>query len=106
VDSVESIDVYKTPSLAEYGRFTSGVVSVETRVAAKSGTSELNDPLPGVSDSFIAGFQEGSAEYENSRWNHEVPSNAQAMTQPGNGSFEFEVHFSRHDASPRKPRHW
>jgi|GEM_PF-3390537 len=48
VDSVESIDVYKTPFLAEYGRFTSGVVSVETRRGGERWHFELNDPLPGV----------------------------------------------------------
>jgi outer membrane receptor for ferrienterochelin and colicin len=48
VDSVESMDVYKTPFLAEYGRFTSGVVSVETRRGGEKWHFELNDPLPGV----------------------------------------------------------
>jgi hypothetical protein len=48
VDSVESIDVYKTPFLAEYGRFTAGVVSVETRRGGEKWHFELNDPLPGV----------------------------------------------------------
>ena len=48
VDSVESIDVYKTPFLAEYGRFTSGVVSVETRRGSEEWHFDLNDPLPGV----------------------------------------------------------
>src|SRR5215813_11256010 len=31
VDSVENISVFKTPYLAQFGRFTAGVVSVETR---------------------------------------------------------------------------
>jgi hypothetical protein len=48
VDSVESIEVYKTPFLAEYGRFTSGVVAVETRRGGEKWHFELNDPLPGV----------------------------------------------------------
>lgn len=48
VDSAESIDVYKTPFLAEYGHFTSGVVSVETRRGGEKWHFELNDPLPGV----------------------------------------------------------
>ncbi|GAC1700617.1 MAG: hypothetical protein NVS9B4_02340 [Candidatus Acidiferrum sp.] len=47
VDSVESISVYKTPFLAEYGRFTSGVVSVETRRGGEKWHVELNDPFPG-----------------------------------------------------------
>jgi len=48
MDSVQSVDVYKTPFLAEYGRFTSGVVSVETRRGGEKWHFELNDPLPGV----------------------------------------------------------
>jgi hypothetical protein len=48
VDSIESMDVYKTPFLAEYGRFTNGVVSVETRRGGEKWHFELNDPLPGV----------------------------------------------------------
>jgi hypothetical protein len=48
VDSIESISVYKTPFLAEYGRFTGGVVSVETRRGGEKWHFELNDPLPGV----------------------------------------------------------
>src|SRR6202022_486020 len=47
IDSVESISVYKTPFLAEYGHFTSGVVSVETRRGGEKWHFELNDPLPG-----------------------------------------------------------
>jgi hypothetical protein len=46
VDSVESISVYKTPFLAEYGRFTSGVVSVETHRGGEKWHFELNDPFP------------------------------------------------------------
>ncbi|MGH9802207.1 MAG: carboxypeptidase regulatory-like domain-containing protein, partial [Blastocatellia bacterium] len=46
VDSVESINVFKTPYLAQYGRFTAGVVSVETRRGGDKWNFELNDPLP------------------------------------------------------------
>jgi hypothetical protein len=46
VDSVESIDVFKTPFLAQYGRFTSGVVSVETRRGGEKWHFQLNDPFP------------------------------------------------------------
>jgi hypothetical protein len=46
VDSVESLDVLKTPFLGEYGRFTAGVVSVETRRGADRWHFELNDPFP------------------------------------------------------------
>jgi hypothetical protein len=46
VDSIEEMDVFKTPFLAQYGRFTSSVVSVETKRGGEKWHSELNDPLP------------------------------------------------------------
>jgi Carboxypeptidase regulatory-like domain/TonB-dependent Receptor Plug Domain len=46
VDSVESISVFKTPYLAQFGRFTAGVVAVETRRGGDKWNYELNDPLP------------------------------------------------------------
>ena len=46
IDSVQSLEFYQTPFLAEYGRFTAGVVSVETRRGGEKWKWELNDPLP------------------------------------------------------------
>jgi Carboxypeptidase regulatory-like domain len=46
IDSVEKLDVYQTPFLAEYGRFTAGLVSVETRRGGDKWKWELNDPFP------------------------------------------------------------
>ncbi|HKQ06781.1 MAG TPA: TonB-dependent receptor [Blastocatellia bacterium] len=46
VDSVETINVFKTPYLAQYGRFTAGVVTVETRRGGDKWDFEINDPLP------------------------------------------------------------
>jgi hypothetical protein len=46
VDSVRTISVYKTPYLAQYGRFTAGVVSVETKRGGDKWNFELNDPFP------------------------------------------------------------
>ena len=46
IDSVETLNVYQTPFLAEYGRFTSGLVSVETRRGSDTWKYELNDPFP------------------------------------------------------------
>ncbi len=46
VDSVENLSVFKTPYLAQYGRFTAGVVSVETRRGGDKWGFEFNDPLP------------------------------------------------------------
>src|SRR5260370_9999339 len=45
-DSVGTINVFKTPFMAQYGRFTSGVVSVETRRGGDKWHADLNDPFP------------------------------------------------------------
>ena len=46
VDSIESVNVLTTPFLAQYGRFTSGVIAVETRRGGEKWHAELNDPFP------------------------------------------------------------
>ena len=46
IDSVQTISVMASPFLAEYGGFTSTVVSVETRKAGDKWHFEVNDPLP------------------------------------------------------------
>lgn len=46
VDSVDSVEVL-TPFSAQYGNFTTGVVSVHTRRGGDKWHAELNDPMPG-----------------------------------------------------------
>ena len=46
IDSVESLNFYQTSFLAEYGRFSAGLVSVETRRGGDKWKWELNDPFP------------------------------------------------------------
>jgi hypothetical protein len=46
IDTVDVLSVYQTAYLAEYGRFTSGLVSVETKRGRDSWNWEINDPLP------------------------------------------------------------
>uniref|UniRef100_Q01SF8 TonB-dependent transporter Oar-like beta-barrel domain-containing protein n=1 Tax=Solibacter usitatus (strain Ellin6076) TaxID=234267 RepID=Q01SF8_SOLUE len=46
IDSVETLNVYQTAFLAEYGRFTAGLVSVETKRGGDKWKWELNDPFP------------------------------------------------------------
>ncbi|HYL78134.1 MAG TPA: TonB-dependent receptor, partial [Bryobacteraceae bacterium] len=48
VDSIETVTVLNTPFLAQYGRFTAGVVAIETRRGGEKWHAELNDPLPDV----------------------------------------------------------
>lgn len=46
IDSVETAKVMQSPYLAQYGNFTAGVVSAETRRGGDKWTYDLNDPLP------------------------------------------------------------
>jgi hypothetical protein len=46
MDSVETLNVYQTAFLAEYGRFTAGLVSVETKRGGDKWKWDLNDPFP------------------------------------------------------------
>jgi hypothetical protein len=46
IDVVEALNVFQTAFLAEYGRFTAGLVSVETRRGGGKWKWELNDPFP------------------------------------------------------------
>ncbi|MEP7271415.1 MAG: carboxypeptidase regulatory-like domain-containing protein, partial [Acidobacteriota bacterium] len=46
VDSVDKIEVFRSPFLAQYGRFTAGVVAVETRRGGDKWNFDVRDPLP------------------------------------------------------------
>ena len=46
IDIVDVMNVYQTPFQAEYGKFTAGLVTVETRRGGEKWKWELNDPLP------------------------------------------------------------
>lgn len=46
IDSVASLNVFRSPFLAEYGRFTSAVVVVDTKRGGETWHTELNDPTP------------------------------------------------------------
>ncbi|HUO60783.1 MAG TPA: carboxypeptidase regulatory-like domain-containing protein [Candidatus Acidoferrales bacterium] len=46
IDSVQTIAVSEMPYLAQYGRFTAGVVTAETRRGGEKWDFSLNDPLP------------------------------------------------------------
>lgn len=46
IDSVRSLSVAEMPYLAQYGRFTAGVVTAETRRGGDKWNFSLNDPLP------------------------------------------------------------
>jgi hypothetical protein len=46
IDQVQTLNLYQTAFLTEYGRFTAGLVSVETRRGGEKWKWELNDPFP------------------------------------------------------------
>lgn len=46
IDSVQNIEVSEMPYLAEYGRFTAGVVAADTRRGGDKWNYSLNDPFP------------------------------------------------------------
>jgi hypothetical protein len=70
IDSVETINVYQTPFLAEYGRFTAGLISVETRRGGEKWKWDLNDPLP---EFFIRSYHLRGLKDATPRFNFEGP---------------------------------
>src|SRR5262249_26213231 len=46
IDSVATFSFFQTPFQAEYGRFTAGLVTVETRRGGDVWKWEINDPFP------------------------------------------------------------
>jgi hypothetical protein len=70
IDSVEAIHVYQTPFLAEYGRFTAGLVAVDTRRGGDKWKWELNDPLP---EFFIRSWRLRGLQDATPRFNFEGP---------------------------------
>jgi hypothetical protein len=46
IDSVQTVEVSEMPYLAQYGKFTAGVVSAETRRGGDQWAYSLNDPFP------------------------------------------------------------
>ena len=46
IDSVDNLNFYQTSFLGEYGRFSAGLISVETKPGGDNWEWELNDPLP------------------------------------------------------------
>ena len=46
IDVIDSVNVLMSPYLAQYGRFTAGVVTAETRPGGNKWHYDLNDPLP------------------------------------------------------------
>ena len=70
IDSVETISVSEMPYLAEYGKFTAGVVSAETKRGGEKWQWSLNDPFPDFS---IRSWQLGGVKDASPRLNLSGP---------------------------------
>jgi hypothetical protein len=62
IDAVESVDVQKTAYQAQFGRFTGGLTSVQTKAPQDRWNWEMNDFLPGprIEAGHIVGIQDDS----------------------------------------------
>lgn len=62
IDAVESVEVYKSAYLAEYGRFSGGLTTVQTKAPLDHWQYELNDflPNPRVKSGHIVGIADDS----------------------------------------------
>jgi hypothetical protein len=60
IDAVQSLEVYKAADLAQYGRFSGGLTTVETKPPADQFHFELNDfvPTPRVESGHMVGIQD------------------------------------------------
>jgi hypothetical protein len=58
IDAIESLQVYKTAYLAEFGRFSGGLTSIETKAPSSEWHFELNDfvPTPRVRAGHLVGI--------------------------------------------------
>ncbi len=70
IDKVETMNYYQTPFLAEFGRFTAGLVSVETKRGGDKWKWDLNDPFP---EFFIRSYQLRGLRTATPRLNFEGP---------------------------------
>lgn len=62
LDAVESVDVFKTTYQAEYGRFSGGLTTVQTKAPSSKWDYELNDfvPTPRFEAGHMVGIQDDS----------------------------------------------
>lgn len=60
IDAVESVDVFKSAYQAEYGRFSGGLTTVQTKAPSNRWDFELNDfiPTPRIRSGQVVGIQD------------------------------------------------
>ena len=86
IDRVENLNYYQTSFLAEYGRFSAGLVSVETKRGGEKWNWELNDPLPEFT---IRSWQMRGVRTATPRLNFDGPILAQKLYL--SEGFEYEM---------------
>jgi hypothetical protein len=62
IDAIESLKVYKSAYLAEFGRFSGGLTAIQTKPPSESWHYELNDvvPTPRIKNGSIVGIADDS----------------------------------------------
>jgi hypothetical protein len=62
IDAVESVDVFKSAYQVEYGRFSGGLTTLQTKAPASKWEYELNDfvPTPRIRSGHIVGIEDDS----------------------------------------------
>lgn len=86
VDAVESVQVFKSPYLSEYGRFSGGVTAIETKPAGQKWSFSFNDflPDPRIKNGSIIGI---AADTPRLSFNGPIIKNKISWAQ----SFEYDI---------------
>ncbi len=86
LDAVQTVEVYKAAYKAEFGRFTGGLTTVDTKPPSQNLHWELNDfiPTPRIEDGTIVGIQD-----DEPRLYLTGPLIKNKLTFLGNGLYEF-----------------
>lgn len=83
LDAVESLEVYKTAYQAEYGRFSGGLTSVQTKAPSNQWHFELNDfiPTPRIRSGKLVGIADNKprVSFTGPLWNNKL-NFSQSMT--------------------------
>ena len=76
LDAVESLEVYKTAYQAEYGRFSGGLTSVQTKAPSNQWHFELNDfiPTPRIRSGHLVGIADNKprVSFTGPLWNNKL----------------------------------
>jgi len=93
LDAVESLEVYKTAYQAEYGRFSGGLTSVQTKAPSDQWHYELNDfvPTPRIRSGHLVGIADNKPRFTitgplwNNKLNFSQSATYELVKQPVRG---------------------